>query len=210
MASNYVVFVCSNNAFSPLRGQAIIRSITNLLTHFSEISNKVWCFSFMEMHLEMSSTSTILFRPQMLSFTLWISASQTFMAFFNCHPRWPHCRWRRIIKSIVLPHAHRTPYKVRTPGHFHIVLTGRSPYKNPAMKCFAVFLVMCLALGANAYFSHYDKNNDGVADYADRNLDGKVTSLFCLLDGVNDLNIHYMILSLVHFQIHAPFLVGRK
>ena len=49
------------------------------------------------------------------------------------------------------------------------------------MKCFAVFLVVCLVLGANAnnWNSHnrYDKNNDGVADYADRNLDGKVTSI---------------------------------
>ena len=47
------------------------------------------------------------------------------------------------------------------------------------MKSFAVFLVVCLVVGANAFASSYhsrsyDANNDGLADYADRNLDGKV------------------------------------
>ena len=161
-----------------------------IFCHTTLVKFNLNMFSFMEMHSAMSSTSTILFRPQILSFTLWISASQTMYGylswhFFNCDPRWPHCRWRRVRKFIVIQHAHRTLYKVRTPGHFYIVLAGRSPYKNPAMKCVVVVIVVCLALGANANFPHYDQNNDGVADYADRNLDGKVTSLFCLLDRRN-------------------------
>ena len=141
----------------------------------------------------------------MLSFTLWISASHFMYShlswpFTNCDLRWPHCRWRCGVKFIVLLHAHRTLYKVRNPGHSHIVFTGKSPYKNPAMKCFAVLLVVCLVLGANAqnWNSHnrYDKNNDGVADYADRNLDGKVTSIPVFLDRGSYLNIHCIILNL--------------
>ena len=140
------------------------------------------------------------------------------MAFSNCDPRWPHCRWRWGVKFIVSPQAHRTLYKVRNPGHFHIVLTGMSPYKYPAMKCFVVFLVVCLVLGANAYnwnyHNRYDKNNDGVADYSDRNLDGKVKSLFCLLDGSNDWNIQYIILcldqNLCYLYVNTNYFVQQK